>query len=383
MSAHEEKGIILTGCGTAGHVTPNLALIPRLEELGFRIKYVGRKAGIEKELVEKTKVPYYGISAGKLRRYFDLRNISDIFLVGAGFVQSLFLIRKLQPQVVFSKGGFVSCPLVWAAWVNRVPVIIHESDLTPGLANKLSAPFAERICYSFPETESSIPVGKGVLAGIPIRETLLQGDAAKGREICSFTDAKPVVLVSGGSQGAESINNTVRAGLERILTEYNLCHICGQGGLDLSLEDRPGYQQFEYVEEEYADILAMADLVVTRAGATTIFELLELRKPSLLIPLTLGQSRGDQIHNARSFERRNFSRVLMEVNLSVDSLLDGISETFKNRQSIAEAMNAAESVNGTDSVISVILEYLEEHVSNTVLKIILGYSAQRTKGYHL
>jgi UDP-N-acetylglucosamine--N-acetylmuramyl-(pentapeptide) pyrophosphoryl-undecaprenol N-acetylglucosamine transferase len=359
ISDPEEKRILLTGGGTAGHVTPNLALIPRLEELGFKIQYVGRKAGIEKELVEKTEVPYYGISAGKLRRYFDLRNITDIFQVGAGFVQSFFLVRKLQPQVVFSKGGFVSCPLVWAAWVNRVPVIIHESDLTTGLANKLSAPFAERICYSFPETGDSIPVGKGVLAGIPIRETLLQGNPAKGREVCSFTDSKPIVLVSGGSQGSESINNTVRAGLDRILTEYNLCHVCGPGGLDTSLEAHPGYKQFEYVDEELPDILAMADLVITRAGATTIFELLELRKPSLLIPLTLGQSRGAQILNARSFERRNFSRVLMGENLSVDSLIDKISETFNDRQSIAEAMNAAESVNGTGTVISIILEYLD------------------------
>lgn len=353
------RRIILTGGGTAGHVTPNLALIPKLVELGFEVHYIGRKSGIERELVEKTDVPYFGISAGKLRRYFDLRNISDIFLVGAGFVQSLFLVRKLRPHVVFSKGGFVSCPLVWAAWLNGVPVIIHESDLTPGLANKLSTPFAERVCYSFPETELTIPPDKAVFAGIPIRESLLMGDDIKGREICGFTDSKPIVIISGGSQGAESINRTVRAGLDRILMQFNLCHICGQGGLDTTLVSRPGYKQFEYVDEELPHLLAMADMVVTRAGATTIFEMVELRKPNLLIPLTLGQSRGDQILNARSFEKRSFSRVLMEEDLSVDTLIDGIAQTFAERHTLAGAMNAAESVNGTDKVISIIMAYLK------------------------
>jgi UDP-N-acetylglucosamine--N-acetylmuramyl-(pentapeptide) pyrophosphoryl-undecaprenol N-acetylglucosamine transferase len=356
---NEDKRIILTGGGTAGHVTPNLALIPKLMDLGFEIHYVGRKTGIEKELLEKADVPYYGISAGKLRRYFDLRNISDVVLVAAGFVQSLLLVRRLRPQVVFSKGGFVSCPLVWAAWLSRVPVIIHESDLTPGLANKLSAPFAERVCYSFPETEHSIPPDKAVLAGIPIRESLLSGEAAIGREICDFIDTKPVVLVSGGSQGAESINRTVRAGLDRILTQFNLCHICGQGGLDVTLEARPSYKQFEYVDEELPDLLAMADIVVTRAGATTIFELLKLRKPNLLIPLTLGQSRGDQILNARSFEQRGFSHVLMEEDLNVNSLVEAIKKTLADRRSLVEAMGAAESVNGTDKVISIIMEYFD------------------------
>jgi len=356
-SENDNKRIILTGGGTAGHVTPNLALIPKLEELGFRIHYIGRKSGIARELVEKTDVPYYGISAGKLRRYFDLRNISDIFLVGAGFVQSFFLVRKLRPQVVFSKGGFVSCPLVWGAWLNRVPVITHESDLTPGLANKLSAPFAERICFSFPETELTIQSEKAVFTGIPIRDSLLMGDDVKGREICAFTDSKPIVVVSGGSQGAESINRAVRAGLDRILTLFNLCHICGQGGLDATLVSRPGYKQFEYVDEELPHLLAMADLVVSRAGATTIFELLELRKPNLLIPLTIGQSRGDQILNAQSFEERGFSRVLMEEDLSVETFFEAVSQTYADRNMMITAMDAAGSVNGTDKVIDEIMRF--------------------------
>jgi len=352
----KKKRIILTGGGSAGHVTPNLALIPKLHERGFEIHYVGRKSGIEKDLLNKTEVPYYGINAGKLRRYFDLRNISDIFFVGAGFVESLILVGKLRPQVVFSKGGFVSCPLVWAAWLNQVAVIIHESDLTPGLANKLSAPFAKRICYSFPETRSVLPTERGVLTGIPIRESLLHGNAERGREYCGFSDPKPVVLVLGGSQGAETINRNVRAGLDRILGDFNLCHICGAGGIEESLESRTGYKQYEYVDDELPDLLAMADVVVTRAGATTIFELLALRKPNLLIPLTLGQSRGDQIMNARSFEQRGFSKVLMEDDLNVESLMAAVKMVYVDQHSMILAMEASESANGTGRVVDEIIK---------------------------
>jgi UDP-N-acetylglucosamine--N-acetylmuramyl-(pentapeptide) pyrophosphoryl-undecaprenol N-acetylglucosamine transferase len=352
----EKKRIILTGGGSAGHVTPNLALIPKLSERGFEIHYVGRKSGIEKDLLNKIEIPYYGINAGKLRRYFDLRNLSDIFFVGAGFLESLFLVRKLRPQVVFSKGGFVSCPLVWAAWLNQVPVIIHESDLTPGLANKLSAPFAKWICYSFPETGTVLPPERAVFTGIPIRESLLHGKAERGRGYCGFTDSKPVVLVLGGSQGAETINRNVRAGLDRILRDFNLCHICGTGGIEANQDMRSGYMQYEYADDELPDLLAMADVVVTRAGATTIFELLELRKPNLLIPLTLEQSRGDQIMNARSFEQRGFSKVLMEDDLSAESLMAAVKKIYVDQQSMILAMESSESANGTARVVDEIIK---------------------------
>ena len=350
------KRILLTGGGTAGHVTPNLALLPRLQALGFDIHYIGRKSGIERDLMTQAGIPYEGISAGKLRRYLDLRNLSDLALIALGFLQSLIKVGRWRPGVLFSKGGFVSCPVVWAAWLYRVPIVVHESDLTPGLANKLSAPFARHICYSFRETGEHVPRTKGVHTGIPIRETLLQGDAAEGRRICGFADAGPVVLVSGGSQGAEAINRAVRAALNELLPSFAVCHLCGQGGIDSGLLGQPGYSQFEYVGPELAHLLAMADLVVTRAGATTLFELLALKKANLLIPLSRKASRGDQILNARSFEKQGYSRVLAEEDLTPASLVAAVADAYRRQQAMVEAMRSAGTVDGLERVLSVIAD---------------------------
>ena len=354
MSQFPKKRIFITGGGTAGHVTPNLALLPRLKAAGFEIHYIGQATGIERQLIEPTGVPFHPISAGKLRRYVDLRNVPDIFRVLGGLLQSLRLVHKLQPDVVFSKGGFVSCPVVWAAWLKRVPVIIHESDLTPGLANKLSAPFAGHICYSFPETAAHISGAKGVYSGIPIREELLAGDRGAGLEICCFSGSKPVLLVMGGSQGAASINQVVRAVLDDLGADFDICHLCGRGGLAAGLDDRPDYRQFEYVHQELPHLLATADLVLSRAGATTLFELLALKKPNLLVPLSLQASRGDQILNAQSFARRGFSRVLAEDDLGARTLVGAIKEAYANRQGMREAMREAGAVNGIETVLELI-----------------------------
>ena len=317
------KHVLLTGGGTAGHVTPHLALLPELKALGFEVHYAGQKQGIERDIIVPLGLPYHGLNAGKLRRYFDLKNVTDLFRIGQGFLQALFLMRKLRPQLVFSKGGFVTCPVVWAAWLNRVPVIIHESDLTPGLANRLSIPFAKQVCYSFPETEQHLPVGKGTHTGIPIRPALLQGEAETGKKLCGFNDNKPVLLFTGGSLGAGAINQALRAALADLLAQFNICHLCGQGNLEDDLNNKPGYKQFAYVDAEYAHLLAMADLVVSRAGATTLFELLALQKPNLLIPLPLHASRGDQILNAESFQKQGFSQALAEDDLTALSLEQG------------------------------------------------------------
>jgi UDP-N-acetylglucosamine--N-acetylmuramyl-(pentapeptide) pyrophosphoryl-undecaprenol N-acetylglucosamine transferase len=236
------KRILLAGGGTAGHVTPNIALLPALREIGFEIHYIGTSAGIEHELAARENVSFHSIPAGKLRRYFDLKNITDVLKIGAGFLKSLYLVAKIKPAVLFSKGGFVSCPVVWASWVCGVPVIVHESDISPGLANRLSLPFAKKICYSFPETARYLPQGKAIRTGIPVRETLLAGDREKGRTLCGFTDAKPVIIVIGGSQGAQAINSCVRKAFDRLLVDFNVCHICGRGN---RAEDRPGVAQFE------------------------------------------------------------------------------------------------------------------------------------------
>jgi len=354
------KKIVLTGGGTSGHVTPNIALLPALKREGFIIDYIGSRNGMEKELILKEGIPYHEISAGKLRRYFDLKNITDVFRVAGGLFQAYSILGKLKPSVVFSKGGFVSCPVVWAAWLRKIPVIIHESDMTPGLTNKLSIPFAKAVCYTFPETESHIKGGKGIRTGIPIREGLLQGDRRTGRKICGFKDLKPVIMVIGGSLGSEKINSTVREILDKLLKDFNICHICGRGNIKEELKNKPGYMQFEYVNEEQPHLYAAADLVVSRAGATVLFELLALKKPNLLIPLSKAASRGDQILNAASFEKQGYSRVLSEEKLNGDSLFDAIYYLWRNKDLYTAAMMKNETDTGTSAVMKVIREHMKQ-----------------------
>lgn len=347
------KRVIMTGGGTSGHVTPNIALMPFLKELGFEIHYFGTKDGIERRLITDLGIEYHVIHAGKLRRYLSKKNMTDIFQVMRGFGDAFSLIKRLKPDIVFSKGGFVASPVVWAAFFNRVPAVIHESDITPGLANKLSFPFATKVCYTFPETADHISEKKGVLTGLPVRTMLFQGDPSMGRKICGFSRTKPSIVVIGGSQGSEVINNLVRGNLPRLLKEFQVCHICGQGGVDHSLKKYPGYKQFAYLQRELADIYAMADLVVSRAGATTIFELLALKKPSLLIPLSKKVSRGDQILNAQSFVRQGFSYHLSE-DVAEQSFFEMVRRTYAERKKLITAMEASGVLNGIEKVLQVI-----------------------------
>jgi len=349
------KKILLTGGGTAGHVTPNLALIPGLKTLGFDIHYVGTRAGMERGLIEKSGLPvqYHCISAGKLRRYFDFKNFTDFFRIIIGFFQSLFLLIKLRPAALFSKGGFVSCPVVWAAWLCRVPAAVHESDITPGLANRLSMPFVKKICFSFPETESHLPAAKRVMTGLPVRAELFGGDAARGRELCGFDDGKPAVVVIGGSLGASAVNEAVRGGLDKLLVDFNVCHICGKG--NKAPGSRKGYCQFEYVGAELPDLFAMADMAISRAGATTLFELLALCKPALLIPLGTAASRGDQVLNAQSFEKLGYCKVLLQDGLTGAILAESVKRFFdEDKDKCVNAMKQAESVKAVDKVLDVI-----------------------------
>ena len=346
--------IILTGGGTAGHVTPHLALIPELQREGKEVHYIGRRSGIERELLESVDVIYHAIATGKFRRYFSLQNVTDLFFVFAGLLQSLRLVLRIRPQLIFSKGGFVACPVVWAGWLLRIPVVIHESDLIPGLANRLSAPFATKICYSFPETKRYLSKDKSHLTGIPVRSSLLEGNRQAGVELCRFDGAKPVVLVMGGSLGSRTVNRIVRKALTDILKRFDVCHICGRGNTDPNLFDFTGYCQFEYVAEHLPHLLAMADIVVTRAGATTLFELLALGKPSLLIPLSRKASRGDQISNARSFEKRQFSLLLPEEDLTPRILTEKIERLFHKKEAITGKIAAAPTGSGSGSVFDVL-----------------------------
>lgn len=349
------KRIVLTGGGTAGHVTPNIALLPSLREEGYEVFYIGSYAGIEKDLVSRQDVPYYGISSGKLRRYFDWQNFTDPFRVLHGYSQAKRLLKKLRPDVVFSKGGFVSVPVVRAAGSLRIPAIIHESDMTPGLANKLAIPVADKVCCSFPETLEYLPAEKAVLTGSPIRRELLDGRADSALAFLGWKrDDKPTLLVIGGSQGSAVINQALRQDLPVLLKDIRVIHLCGKGNLEESLNGTEGYVQLEYVSDELKDLFALADFVLSRAGANSICELLALRKPNLLIPLSAASSRGDQILNADSYQRQGYSMVLKEEALSPDSLLSSLKELFRNRSQYVEAMSKSSQSTAIDLIMNLI-----------------------------
>lgn len=351
------KKIVMTGGGTAGHVTPNIALMPALRKEGFEISYIGSYDGIEKRLIEEQGVPYYGISSGKLRRYFNPKNFSDPFRVIKGYGQSIKLLKKIKPDVVFSKGGFVSVPVVLAAKFCRIPAIIHESDITPGLANKLAIPGAVKVCCNFPETLNYLPKEKAVLTGSPIRQELLKGSADAGRTYCKFPEAsKPVILIIGGSSGSRAINNTVRELLPQLLPDYNVIHLCGKGNLDTSLTQTAGYLQLEYANQELADLFALSDLVISRAGANAICELLALHKPNILIPLSANASRGDQILNANSFQAQGFSYVLEEENLSPETLRSAITHVIAEKKSYISAMKNSQTRDSIETIVNLILD---------------------------
>lgn len=350
------KKIVMTGGGTAGHVTPNIALMPSLQKAGYEISYIGSKDGIEKGLIEDQKIPYYGISSGKLRRYHSWKNFSDPFKVVKGFFEARQIMARIKPDVVFSKGGFVSVPVILAAKTKGIPAIIHESDLTPGLANKLAIPAATKVCCNFPETVPYLPAGKAVLTGSPIRQELLHGSRAKGKEFCHFTKDLPVLMIMGGSIGSVYINNAIRGCLDDLLKEFQIIHLCGKGNLDESLTNKEGYAQFEYVSDNLPDLFAAADLMIARAGANSICEILALRKPNILIPLGRNASRGDQILNANSFAKQGFSVVLEEENVTSESLKATIKDVMANRQTYIHAMEASGQMDAIATIMSLIEE---------------------------
>lgn len=410
MTDKKKKKIVLTGGGTAGHVTPNIALLPFLKKAGYEVVYIGSVNGIERELIQDCGIRYVGVPTGKLRRYFDLKNFTDPFRVVGGFLKARSFLKKYRPDVVFSKGGFVSVPVVRAAAALKIPCVIHESDMTPGLANKLCFKAASKVCCNFPETVEKLPKGKAVLTGTPIRGDLFTGSREEGLRLCGFADhaaetaentgaqiadkgnapaenaaaqgagagntaaenasaqsagagnapaenaavqgaqkpgagnaSKPVLMIMGGSQGALSVNEAVRRHLDELLPDFNIVHLCGAGKYDASKEGIAGYKQFEYVKEDLKHLFAAADVIVSRAGANAIFEILALQKPNLLIPLSIG-TRGDQILNARSFEAQGFSEVLVESEeegILDKKLVPTIRSLYENRDKYMTTMAGA------------------------------------------
>lgn len=351
------KHIVLTGGGTAGHVTPNIAMIPALQEKGFQISYIGSYDGIEKKLIEEMGIPYYGISSGKLRRYFDPKNFTDPFKVLKGYQEARKLLKKLKPDVVFSKGGFVTVPVVIAAKHRKIPAIIHESDMTPGLANKLCIPSAVKVCCNFPETVDKLPSDKAVLTGTPIRQELLNGNKLAALKFTGLKPDKPVLMVIGGSLGSVAVNTAVRQILPELLKDFQVVHLCGKEKLDESLTSLDGYVQYEYIKKELADLFALSDIVISRAGANAICEISALKKPNLLIPLSANASRGDQILNARSFEKLGYSKVLEEEELNNEILMKTIRDLYTNKDSYIKAMSESSQMDSIGKIVQMICEY--------------------------
>jgi len=346
--------IILTGGGTVGHVSPNIALISGLKDAGFNIYYIGSKQGLERNIAEANDLEYFGISSGKFRRYASIKNITDLFRIGAGFFQSLKILRKVKPDIVFSKGGFVVVPVVLAAWLLRIKCVIHESDITPGLATKICSRFAKVIFYSFEETKNYLR-GNLIFTGIPIKPDIHNGEKEAALQLAGFKkEGNPVLLITGGSQGSKVINEAVIKSLDLLLEKFRIIHIAGSG-------NKSGIIKENYAEIEFThcmnDFYSAADIVLSRAGASTLFELLTLKKPHLLIPLPLHASRGDQILNAESFKKKNFSQVLPEENL--EDLVNELDILYTNREKYIEAMGKYETQNPSEIILKSIADLLD------------------------
>lgn len=360
---HVGKKILFTGGGSSGHVTPNLALIPKFQREDWQVIYVGSTNGIEKQIISRLNIPYFSIPTGKLRRYFSWQTFIDPFKILAGLCKACFICFKEKPNVIFSKGGFVSVPIVIASWLNRIPVIIHEADLTPGLANKLSTPFATKICVTFSISEKYYAKNKVVFTGLPIRAQLLQGNAEMGRAFCGFKPEKPIILVAGGGLGAIAINLVLREKLPKLLQQYQIVHLCGKGKTDAKYNDVSGYKQFEYLNEEYSNILACADLIVSRAGANSLYEMLSLKKLHILIPLPLSASRGDQIHNANYFAKQGMSEVIIQENLTADLLQEKIHHILLHKDDYYQSLNQLKLPDSVELIYHLINQVVNNKIS--------------------
>lgn len=328
--------IVFTGGGTAGHYAPNYAIIPLIKNDFDEIVYIGSKNGAEKLAAEKRGVKYYGVTTAKLVRSLTPKNALIPFKLLKGISEAKKILKELSPSVVFSKGGYVALPTVLAAHALGVPIISHESDLSVGLANKIAAKYSKSVLTSFKETAEKLP--NAHYAGTPLREELFKPrDKAAIKKKFGFDENKKVLLITGGSQGSGAINETVKKSVYGLVNEYNVLHLCGKGkAADIKAE---GYRQIEFAED-MGEVYAVADTALSRAGANTLFELIALKIPTLAVPLPKGNSRGDQIENALYFKDNGLIAVLMEENLTPETLISALKDLEKNRGKITSACGA-------------------------------------------
>lgn len=310
--------IVLTGGGTGGHIIPNLALVPCLKKYFDQIHYIGSN-GIEKELVAKENLFFHATDAIKLDRSHFMKNFKIPFVLMKSIREAKIILQKIQPSVIFSKGGYVSLPTCFAAKQLNIPIVIHESDMSLGLANRVVARFASLVITSFEETK------EGEYIGNPVREEIFSGSKERAIKNYNIKNDKPVILIVGGSSGSTAINEVVYQSLPKLTQKYNVIHISGKLG-DFN-KKHSGYTQIEYAYD-INDLYALADIVVSRAGANALSELAALGKRTLAIPLPKGSSRGDQIENALSYKKKGFLAILEQSNLNAETLIEHINSLY-------------------------------------------------------
>lgn len=347
-----KKSIVLTGGGTAGHIMPNLALLPELKKHFDKIYYLGSANSMEEKIIEKYKeIEFIAIPTTKFIRKLTIKNLAIPFKLIKSVCQTKKILKKIKPNVIFSKGGFVSVPVAIAGKKCNIPVVSHESDLTMGLANKIITKYANNVCTTFEDTCECN--SKCICTGTPIRDQIFKGNKLNVINKISYDKTKPFVLFFGGSLGSKNINKLVESSVDKLLENYNVIHIVGKNNLNNI--KKKGYFSIEFVDniEDYFDL---ANIVVCRGGANSIFELLALCKPMLIIPLSKAQSRGDQIENAEYFKRKNFAEVLREENMCTKTLLLKLENILKNKETIIKTMKAANIKNANQKIVDIILK---------------------------
>jgi UDP-N-acetylglucosamine--N-acetylmuramyl-(pentapeptide) pyrophosphoryl-undecaprenol N-acetylglucosamine transferase len=351
--------IILTGGGTAGHCVPNIALIQHLKNHFDKIYYIGSENGIEKQIItEQTKLKYFGISCAKLKRSITLKNLLIPFKVALGVKQAGVILDKLKPDVIFSKGGYVAVPVILAGKKRKIPIITHESDFTIGLANKITAKHCKKVLTSFPETAKTIK--NGLYVGPPLKQLKTSKTTALNK--FGLSGKKPVILVTGGSLGSQIINTTLREALPNLLKNFEILHICGKNNIDKDIVHN-GYVQVEFVND-MKQAYSVADICVSRAGSNTLFELLSLKKPCVLIPLPKGASRGDQVLNAEYFQKKGVVYVLQQNALTPESLAITIESVYSNRKNIVKNLDKEPIINSCEKIAEILSEYANSSSKN-------------------
>jgi len=349
----KQHNMVFTGGGTGGHVFPGIAIAEKLltEKEKYKIVWIGSNSGMEKEIVERYNIPFYSIPAGKLRRYFSIYNFIDLFKISAGIIYSLILLKKLKTNLIFSKGGFVTVPPVFAAKILGIEVISHESDLDPGLATKINSRFSKKMLFAYKETKENwnktIPRQELIVSGNPVRKDIFEGSIDRGRALYNIPESKKIILILGGSQGARQINTLIEDILDELTKTYFVIHQMGK--LDYKESRRENYITASLFNKDFPHILAASNLVISRAGAGTLWESGVLGKPSILIPLGSGTSRGDQVRNAGFFENHGAAIVLKGRNLNSNEVLDKINELFSEKKVINELEKNVKLLCNTDS----------------------------------